>query len=241
MVIFSTHGLAWKKDFGKNELYMNIMFIVFSTSFETLRFSAFCRLLQICLQNPNVGLGKLLMHMILNICLQAYNQTDLCFVPWYGMLKKKFGGASVNPQMACSWVSAIQEYIRDKREFENTKRQYYAFVWSTTFRIPTFFCAYVLLYQIYGLTRNSPQEYLYTRWILVLGIYMAQEVAAEILCRIVEFVLSRKWTDYRGRVSYPEIMLKYYQKEGIWICAALYIAGSFGILHNLSTSRYFNL
>jgi len=189
--------------------------------------------------DPKEGTLELLAVIILNICFQVYSQTDLCFYI-AEMLQNNTGtnGNGSLPRLAFSavlgivqsiipsGVSSVQDLVGDSKELEKAIRLYYAFVWSTTFRIPTLFSMYVLLNKMYGIKISLSHEYLASQWGYVMLIYIIQEVLAEILCRIADFMLSKKWIDYFGRFSYPKVMLKHYQNHGLYVCAAFQLVGA---------------
>jgi len=215
-----------------NEIYIECIFQLYSISFETFRFIAFLDILKNFFLDPKEGSLKLQVTMMLNICFQAYSQTDLCF--YIAEIVQNKTGTNNNRSLPRvffsaalgavqiiipSGVSCVQDLVGDSKELEKVTRLYYAFVWSTTFRIPTIFSMYVLVNKMYGIKSSSSYEYLVSRWGNVILIYMTQEVLAEILCRIVDFLLSKYWIDYYGRFSYPKIMLKQYQKHGWFVCA----------------------
>jgi len=128
-------------------------------------------------------------------------------------------------------VSSVKDLAGEWKELEKAKRIYYTFVCSTTFRIPSPFPMYVLLNKIYGIKGSLSYENIVSRWSYVMLIYTTKEGSADILCRIVDFVLSRKWIDYHGRSSYPKIMFKHYQKHGLCVCTALQLSGAALTLH----------
>jgi len=188
--------------------------------------------------------------MILNICFQAYSQTDLCF--FMAEILQNNTGTNRNrslPRVVFSavlgviqsiipsGVSSVQDLVGDSKELERATRMYYAFVWSTTFRIPSLFSMYVFLNKMYGVKGSSSYHNLVSRWGYVMLIYMTQEFFAEILCRIVDCLLSKRWIDYQGRFSFPKVMFKHYQKQGLYVCTASQFIGATMTYHGM---RLFN-
>lgn len=232
------HGMAFKKDLGMNYLALDVGFIYQSVLFEGFRFIAFLGILQRFFEDPKENYAKLVTVVVLNIFFQIYSQTDLCFCIT-DVLQKKTGfnekGAlprmafsiflGVIQSMSPSGSSAIQELVGNSKELENTTRRYYAFVWAMTFHMPTTFSAYIFLNKMYGLKGSLYYESLAERWGYVLAIYLIQEIVGEILCIIMDVVLSKTWIGYNGRYSFPKIMLEHCTKEGIYVTAVLEIFG----------------
>jgi len=237
-LIVCAHGSATKKE-ETNDIYMVLVFQIWSALFETFRFLAFLDIVKMFFLDHKEGFPRLVTAISLNIIFQAYSQTDLCF--YIGeLLQDKTGtnGSRGLPRVALSTVlglaqnvfpsgiSIVQDLVGDSKELEKAIRMYYAFVWSTTFRIPTLFSMYILLHKMYGSKRSSSYETLVSRWGYVMLIYMGQEFLAEILCRMVDYVLSVTWIDYHGRYSYPKIMLLHYKRRGLYVCTAFQLTGA---------------
>jgi len=237
-VIVCAFGSAVKNE-KRNDIYMVLVFQIWSASFETFRFLAFLDILNMFFLDWKKGFLTLVIAISLNICFQAYSQTDLCF--YVGELLQDKTGTNGNrslPRVAFSTllgilqnifpsgVSIVQDLVGESKELEKAIRLYYTFVWSMTFRIPTLFTMYILLNKMYRLKHSSSYENLVSRWGYVMLIYMLQEILAETLCRVVDFVLSVKWRDYHARYSYPKVMLQHYQRQGLYVCAAFQLAGA---------------